>query len=86
MLNIFFSVTFRAKARQTSMITSITLASPRGDREAMQASSAYNIPHTGGHTTYIIRRLHVAGSKPIDFGGSIRSTSSVEMPVSSLNT
>ena len=38
--------TVRAKARQTSTASSITLTSTHGDYKIMQASSAYSIPHT----------------------------------------
>ena len=46
MVSVFFADTVSAKARHTSTMTSIILASPCGDRETMQASSAYNMPHT----------------------------------------
>ena len=42
----FFACTVKAKARQISTTTSIILANPCGDREAILASSAYSIPHT----------------------------------------
>ena len=38
MIFVFFADTVNAKARQTSTMTSIILASPSGDRETMQAS------------------------------------------------
>ena len=43
MVSVFFADTVNANARQTSTITSIVLASPCGDRETTQASSAYSI-------------------------------------------
>ena len=79
MVSVFFVNTVNAKARQTSTITSIILASPCGDRETMQASSAYSMPHTSRRTQSI------AGSGPIDVGGSFRCTSSARMAGSSLN-
>ena len=42
MVSVFFADTVSPNARQTSTITSIILASPCGDRETMQASSAYS--------------------------------------------
>ena len=42
MVSVFFADTVSAKARHTSTMTSIILASPCGDRETMQASSAYS--------------------------------------------
>ena len=47
-----FSDTVRAKDRQTSTMISIILASLRGDRETIQASSAYTISPHG--TTYVV--------------------------------
>ena len=79
MAPVFFADTVnKVKARQTSTITVIILASPYGDHETMQASSAYSIPHTA-RRTYVI-----AGSGPVDVDGSFRYTSSVRMTVSSL--
>ena len=65
-VSVFFADTVNAKTRQTSTMTSIILASPCGDRETMQASSAYNIPHTARRT------WSIAGSGPIDIGGSLQ--------------
>ena len=79
MVSVFFADTVNAKARQTSTITSIVLASLCGNCETIQASSAYSIPHTARRT------YSVAGSGPIDVEGSFRSTSSVRMAGSSLN-
>ena len=76
MVSVLFSHTIRTKARQTSTMTSIILASPHDDRETMQAPSAYSIPHTAQRTQYIIAR-----SGPIDVGGSFRCTSSASMAV-----
>ena len=45
MVSVFFTDTVKAKARQTSTMTYIILVSPCGDRETMQASSTYNMPH-----------------------------------------
>ena len=78
-ISVFFSDTVRAKARQTSTMTSITLASPRGDRERMQASSVYSIPYT------LRRTQSTARSGPIDVGSSFRCTSSARILVSLLN-
>ena len=50
MFSDFFADTVRAKARQSSTMTSIILASPRGYREAMQVSFAYGAPHTARRT------------------------------------
>ena len=50
MVSVFFADTINAKARQTSTMTSIILASPYVDRETNQASSAYSIPHTARRT------------------------------------
>ena len=81
MVSVFFADTVRANAWQTSTMTSIILASPCGDRETMQASSAYNIPYTARRTSSII-----VGSGSVDaIGGSSRCTSSARMAVSSLN-
>ena len=74
-----FSDTVRAKARQISTMTSIILASPRGDREIMHASSTYSIPHTAQ------RKQSITGSVPIDIVVFFRCTSSARMTVSSLN-
>ena len=41
MVSVFFADTVNAKARQTSTMTSIILASPCGDRETMQAVLSY---------------------------------------------
>ena len=60
MVSVFFADT--VKARQTSAMTSIILASPCGDRETMPASSAYSMPHTARRTQ------SKAGSSPIDVG------------------
>ena len=61
-------------------MTSIILASPCDDRETLQqASSAYSMPHTARRT------WSIAGSGPIDVGGSFRCTSSARMAGSSLN-
>ena len=46
MVSVFFADTVNAKARQTSTMTYIILASLCGDRETMQPSSAYSMPHT----------------------------------------
>ena len=40
------SETIRTKARHTSRIIFIIFTSPYGDREILQASSAYSMPHT----------------------------------------
>ena len=70
MISVFFTNTIKAKAWQTSTMTSIILASPCDDRETMQASSTYSIP-------YIVRRTwSIAGSGPIDVGDFFRGTSS----------
>ena len=45
MVSVFFADTVNAKARQTSTMASIILASPCGDRETMQPSSVYSMPH-----------------------------------------
>ena len=79
MVSVLFADTVNAKARHTSTMTSVILASPCGDRETMQASSAYSMPHTARRTESI------AGSGPIDVGGSFRCTSSVRIVGSSLN-
>ena len=79
MVFVLFADTFNAKTRQISAMTSIILASPCDDRETMQASSAFSMPHT------IRRTYSIAGSGPIDVGGSFRSTSSASMTVSLLN-
>ena len=79
MISVFFADTVNEKARQTSAITCIILASPCGDRETMQASSAYSMPHTARRT------YSIACSGPIDVGGSFRCTSSARMAGSSLN-
>ena len=50
MVFVFFVDTVIAKARQTSTMTSIILASLSGDHETMQASSAFSMPHTAGGT------------------------------------
>ena len=50
MVSVFFLDTVRAKDRETSTMTSIIFASPRGDRESMQASSAYSIHHIARRT------------------------------------
>ena len=50
MVSVFFADAVNAKARHTSTMTSIILASPCGDRETMQASSAYSMPHTARRT------------------------------------
>ena len=79
MVFVFFADKVNAKNRQTSTMTSIILASTCGDRETMQASSAYSIPHNA-------RRLQsIACSGPIDVGGLLRFTSSARMAVSSLS-
>ena len=80
MVAVFFADTVNANARQTCTITSIILASPCGDRETMQASSAYSMPYTVRRTT-----RSIAGSRPIDVEGSFRCTSSARMAGSSLN-
>ena len=79
MVSVFFADTVSPNARQTSTITSIILASPCGDRETMQASSACSMPQTARRTSSI------AGSGPIDVEGSFRCTSSARMAGSSLN-
>ena len=79
MVFVFFADTVSAKARQTSTITSIILASPCGDRETLQASSTYSMPHTAQRTSPI------AGSSPIDVESSFRCISSARMAESSLN-
>ena len=80
MVSVFFADTVEAKARQTSTMAAIILASPCGDRETMQASCAYSMSHSTRQTQSI------AGSDPIDVvGGSFRCTSSARMTVSSLN-
>ena len=79
MVSVFSADTVNAKARHTSTMTSIILVSPCGDRETMQASSAYSMPHTARRTQSI------AGSGPIDVGGSFRCTSSARMAGSSPN-
>ena len=58
-VSVFFADTVNASARQTSTITSIILASPCGDRETMEVSSAYSITHTARRT------WSKAGSGPI---------------------
>ena len=50
MVSVFFADTVNAKARQTFTMTSIILAIPCGDRETVQASSAYSMPHTARRT------------------------------------
>ena len=45
MVSVFFADKVNAKARQTSMRAYIILAIPSGDRETMQPSSAYSMPH-----------------------------------------
>ena len=79
MVSVFFADTINANARQTSTITSIILASLCGDRETMQASSAYSTPHTARRT------YSIAGSSPIDIEGYFRCTSSARTAGSSLN-
>ena len=79
MVSVFFADTVNAKARHISTMTSIILASPCCDRETMQASSAYSMPHTARRTSSI------AGSGPIDVRGSFRCTSSARMAGFSLN-
>ena len=79
MVYVFFADTVKAKDRQTSTMTSIILASPCGDRETMQASSAYSLPYTARRTSPI------AGSGPIDVGGFFKGTILARMTVSSLN-
>ena len=79
MVSVFFADTVNAKARHTSTMTSIILASPCGDRETMQASSAYSMLHTARRTQ------SMAGSGPIDVGGSFTCTSLARMVGSSLN-
>ena len=59
MVSVFFADTVNAKARHTSTMTSIILASPCGDRETMQASSAYSMPHTA-------RRTYVYDAKSVE--------------------
>ena len=76
---IVFTDTVRAKARQTSTMTSIILASSYGDCETMPASTAYSIPHTARRTLYIV------DSSLIDVGCSFRCTSLVRMTVPLLN-
>ena len=78
-VSVFFAYTVNAKARHTSTMTYVILASACGDRETMQASSAYSMPHTARRTKSI------AGSGPIDVGGSFRRTSWARMAGSSLN-
>ena len=46
MVFVFFTDTANAKARQTFTTTFIISASPCSDREIMQASSTYSMPHT----------------------------------------
>ena len=50
MVSVFFADTVNANDRQTSTMTCIILASPCGDRETIQASSAYNMPNTVVHS------------------------------------
>ena len=57
MVSVFFADTVSANARQTSTITSIIIAGPCGDRETMQASSAYSMPHTARRTSVVLSRL-----------------------------
>ena len=56
-VSVFFADTVMAKARQTSTMTSIILTGPRGDRETMQASSAYSIYPTPHNIVHINSRL-----------------------------
>ena len=44
--SVFFADTVKAKARQTSTMTSMIFANLCDDRKIMKASSAYSIPHT----------------------------------------
>ena len=50
MVAVFFSETVRPNAPQNLTITAIISSNPRGDRDAMHASSAYSIPHTARRT------------------------------------
>ena len=79
MVSVFFADTDEAEARQTSMRTSIILAGPCGHCENIQTSFTYSTPHTKQRTQFI------AGSGPIDVGGSFRCTSSAKKIVSLLN-
>ena len=79
MVYVFFADTVNAKARQTSLMTFIILASPCGDRETIQASSAYSMSHTARRTQSI------AGSGPIDVDGFFRCTNSTKVAGSYLN-
>ena len=44
MVSVFFADTVKAKARETSTVSSIILVIPCGDRKTMQASSVYSMP------------------------------------------
>ena len=50
MVSIFFADTVKAKARQTSAMNCSILASLGGDRETMQALSAYSMPNGARRT------------------------------------
>ena len=46
MVSVLFADTVRGKARQTSTMAPIILATLCGNSETMSAPSAYSIPHT----------------------------------------
>ena len=50
-VSVFFADKVNAKARQTSTMTYVILASTCGDRETFQVSSAYSMPHKARPTT-----------------------------------
>ena len=59
-----FADTVKAKARQTSTMTSIVLATLCGDRETMRALSAYSMAHAvrrmNVYTRYtVLTRVHI---------------------------
>ena len=78
MISVFFVDMVNAKARQTTMSSTI-LASPCRNRETIQASSAYSMSHTARRT------LAIAVSGPDDVCSSFRCIRSARMTVSSLN-
>ena len=75
MVSVFFADMVKAKARRTSTMTSIILASTCGDPGTMQASSAYSMPHIARRT------LSIAGYSPIDVGSSFRCTNLVKVAI-----
>ena len=77
MVSVFFADTVNAKTRQSSTMTSIILSEPlRRSRNCAGVIRVQHAPH---------RTMTMAGSSPIDIGGSFRYTSSARMTVSLLN-